>query len=549
LSALDIHETRLRLQRLPESSEKTATQEQLDEAKKRLKTKLLAFRRYRQGFYTHVAIGELGVSELAAVGDRRTHEFQFRLTRGRKGLGGGGAGAVGGFIGLLQQLQQIRNAEDSLKLQERTLAQLVALEEIDMIDLVQVDRFRQSVESERAKLLQNRNGFEQLLDSYKTATLGLPPDLPIQLDDSLIRQFQLVGREATVVQDSLVELQDRVGTLPDDAGAQSVRQILTDISKLVEPARRQLDLAQADLARMDQLVPERERSMTAKESLQFQRDREQQGKTLADLELRFGEAVAELEKLQEGLSGETRVATARRLVYWLDDFLRLVQRSILVQTRARLETVTVETVELSSQDALGIALTNRDDIMAARAELVSRSRDIAALRDELDLDPDATSADPMTTSRFRQALIDYQREHRQFLQALDRVHCGLRQNLRSLEELRVNLEIQRRAVAVALRQVDVTRAMLFAPVAPPAPGGRAAPFGSTAARDTREAQSTLRNTQNNFMCVWLNYLATRLVLFRDLGIMILDEEGRRVDTPFPDLEGRESEKLPSEAPD
>ena len=79
----------------------------------------------------------------------------------------GGAGNVGGFIGLLQQLQEIRNTESSLSAQLRTLALLEANYEAGLIDLVQVDTFRQSIETERANLLQAQNGLQNALDNFK----------------------------------------------------------------------------------------------------------------------------------------------------------------------------------------------------------------------------------------------------------------------------------------------------------------------------------------------------------------------------------------------
>ena len=122
--------------------------EQLTIAERTLLANLRSYSQYRQGFYTQVAIGELGVT-----GPQR---------------GGGGTdlslfpgqGVVGGYVGLLQQLQQIRNTEDSLRLGLRTLSRLEAYLDIGLIDLVQVDQFRQSIENERAGLLQNRTAFE-----------------------------------------------------------------------------------------------------------------------------------------------------------------------------------------------------------------------------------------------------------------------------------------------------------------------------------------------------------------------------------------------------
>ncbi|KPK47895.1 MAG: hypothetical protein AMS22_16030, partial [Thiotrichales bacterium SG8_50] len=255
--------------------------EQLTFVERALLANLRAYHQYRQGFYTQVTIGELGVSGPQRGGS------------GTVITGFSGQGGVGGYIGLLQQLQRIRNTEDNLSLQERTLARLQAFQDIGVIDLVQVDQFRQSIEDERANLLQIKNSFELSLDYYKTGTLGLPPDLPIELDDSLILQFQLVAPEATAVEDAIVALQDRVGELADDISIESIGQILTDSSMLVDLVRRQLDDVQPDLERMEEAVPGREKSMTNEEKKLFQEDRENLYDGLADLKQQFEQVQAE----------------------------------------------------------------------------------------------------------------------------------------------------------------------------------------------------------------------------------------------------------------
>src|SRR5690606_26440695 len=111
---------------------------------------------------------------------------------GGTGLAGGGAGQVGGFIGLLQSLQEIRNSRYSLDLQLRTLSLLEANLTAGTIDLAQVDQFRQNIETLRAQLLQANAALESSLDNFKTSILGLPPDLPVELDDRFIAHFQLI---------------------------------------------------------------------------------------------------------------------------------------------------------------------------------------------------------------------------------------------------------------------------------------------------------------------------------------------------------------------
>jgi hypothetical protein len=136
------------------------------------------------------------------------------------------------------------------------------------------------------------------------------------------------------------------------------------------------------------------------------------------------------------------------------------------------------------------------------------------------------------------------------IQFEDSVNQSLRQSLRALEQLRVNLEIQRRAVAIAIRRVDQTREALNRPVPPTVPGQTPQALGPTAAQNLLFALSDLRNTQNNLMSVWLNYTAERMRLYRELGIMRIDDDGMWVDEPLEQAlaVARRREPLPPELP-
>ncbi len=138
------------------------------------------------------------------------------------GFAGGGAGTVGGFIGLLQQLQQLRNTEDSLALQINQLAKLESYHAAGLITLIQVDNLRQAVETEKATLLQSQNSFQATLDNFKVNTMGLPPDLPVALDDSLIRQFQFLDPRATAIGQAWSHLRSAVGSSAGPAVARAV---------------------------------------------------------------------------------------------------------------------------------------------------------------------------------------------------------------------------------------------------------------------------------------------------------------------------------------
>ncbi len=567
--------------------------EQLTLAERTLLANLRAFQRYRQGFYTQVAIGELGVTgpqrrggffggtgltgftgqgsggfggvgDVTGFGRGGFGGAGGTGTGGGAGFAGGGAGTVGGFIGLLQRMQQIRNTRDSLNAQIRTLALLEANLEAGMIDIAQVDQFRQNIETERANLLQDQNGLASALDSFNTSVLGLPPDVPIQPDDSLIRPFQLIGPAMSAVQNDVNRFIDEFGELPEQPELQQLEQALERIDPLRRQVEKQLAALPAELEKLRANAGARTRSMTAPEKRLFERDLKRLAEDLQKLRGRLAATAGALKQLTAGLNPDTITKTADGIVDLVTEISNIVGELSLVQARARLEMITVEPLKLTPSAALQIARSRRLDWMNNRAALVDTWRliefnanalqsdvtvrfsgevgtvseynpfdfrgDTATLRGSLQFDGPFTRL--VERNSFRQQLIQYQQDRRQLIRFEDGVHQTLRQMLRDLEQLRVNLEIQRRAVAIAIRRVDQTREALNEPVPPAAPGQPVQALGPTAAQNLLFALSDLRNTQNNLMSVWLNYQASRMLLYREIGIMRLDGQGIWIDEPL-----------------
>ena len=577
--------------------------EQLTLSERVLLANLRAFERYRHGFYTDVAIGDgnvggpqrrggffgagfagftgLGSGGFAGVGSAAGFGRGFGGGGGGGGGGagfaGGGAGTVGGFIGLLQQLQQIRNSEESLAAQLRTLALLEANLDAGLIDIAQVDQFRQNIETERATLLQARNGLQASLDGFKTGTLGLPPDLPVDLDDTFIQPFRLLGQDVSDLQAELADTLSEFGDLPQDLSDEDFSLTLEKISLIRDKVGDLLAETPAELDALDAVADQRKRSMEAAEQSLFDRDRERLRQSVADLDNRFLLTEPELEALRE--TDPDEADAANRIVELIAELQGIVNDTGLVQARARVERIVVAPVDLSPEFALEIARTNRLDWMNNRASLVDTWRLIEfnanALKSNLTIRVDGDSAttvnrpfgfdengnslraslefDPPFTrlverNNFRQQLIEYQQSRRQLIQFEDGVNQSLRNLLRNLDQLSINLEIQRRAVAIAIRRVDQTREALNRPVAPPQPGEAPNVLGPTAAQNLLFALSDLRSAQNNLMSVWLNHYGTRMLLYRELGIMQLDDNGLWIDYPLEAMQPPSSDQTPLPPP-
>ena len=148
-------------------------------------------------------------------------------------------------------------------------------------------------------------------------------------------------------------------------------------------------------------------------------------------------------------------------------------------------------------------------------------------------------------NNFRAQLISYQQARRGLIQYQDSIYQVMRNYLRSLKQLELLLEIQRRAMVIAVRRADQTRELLNQP---PEPAARGRPEAAqllppTAAQNLLFALSDLRNVQNNFMSAWLNHYETRMMLYRDLGIMELDDEGMWIDRPLNESDWLEEESV------
>jgi hypothetical protein len=574
--------------------------ETLTIAERNLLANLRTFQRYRQGFYTSITVGNGSAGPVQTV-QRRGGFFggtgltgftgqgaggiggvaagQFGIQAGNIGGGGtggagigfvsGGAGTTGGFLGLLQLLQQVRNAEANRDALLRTLGLLEANLDAGLIDIVQVDQFRQQIESARANVLIAQVGYQTALDAFKVQSLGIPPDVAVKPDEGLLEQFQFLDSRTTAVQHMIEDFVKTVGQLPQEPSVAEIRRALELLAALRQKLADQFATAHTDMANLETKVPERKKTMDAKRAEQFDAERGRMSEGLSDVETRFNHTEGDLQNLEKSVGTEQPGKLTDQIVALATSLSGLTQELSLIKARARLDTVTIPALDLASERALEIARANRYDWMNNRAALVDTWRLIAfnanALKAGLDLtfsgdmgtvgnNPAAFNAQngslrvglrfdaPFTRrlerNAYRNALISYQQTRRQLYLYQDGVNFTLRSLIRQLEQLEINMEFQRRALVLAIRRVDKTREDLNKPPAsarPTTPGQPAEPvetLGPTVALNLLTALNDLQGAQNTFMSVVLNHYETRMLLYRELGIMELDDCGMWIDKPI-----------------
>ena len=120
---------------------------------------------------------------------------------------------------------------------------------------------------------------------------------------------------------------------------------------------------------------------------------------------------------------------------------------------------------------------------------------------ELDLPFDRRSQ----RNTFRTRLIEFEREIRSLTITLDNARDAVREDLRDLEQLRQNYEIQKEALVLANQRVEVTPQLIES---------RRAQI-----RDLLEAQDAQLAAQNAVSAALVDYLAAKLKFLIDIGVL------------------------------
>src|SRR5262249_18392986 len=147
---------------------------------------------------------------------------------------------------------------------------------------------------------------------------------------------------------------------------------------------------------------------------------------------------------------------------------------------------------------------------------------------------------------YRSALIAYERQRRNLMLAEDLVLEDVRSEIRQLRVLAENYKIQQRAVELQYKQVEQAFDIFNQPPTPVGPtgGGNVAANSAALTQQLLNAQAGLPRVQNTMLTIWVNFLVTRMELYRDLELMPLDPRGVWVDEiascqcPSPDSSGK-----------
>ncbi|NOX56828.1 MAG: TolC family protein [Planctomycetes bacterium] len=517
--------------------------EDLTQAERNVLYAIRKFARFRKDFYVMVVTGERAAPLPGSPGGA---ELAF-LIRGERS-------PTVGFNKLLFLHQYARNQAENVKSLERRLLDVQAMYRQGKATSLDVTQVRSSLENARVIYLWRARVFEDQLDRFKLQ-LGLPPDLELEIDDTMLEPFRFRNPRLAALEDRLRGFDTQIGELRQQTTRDRLKHF---VEELIDVRRELSDIfgeVEHELGNMDEVLAVRRRQMTEDEIREFN---ELQVKYVNRLEGLRGEFENDRDILHRFATRLAEPAPPlaeilNRAVQSRDALTRIVRRLVALETAVRAELVVLPAVDtnLTPAKAVELAIENRLDLMNRRAVVMDARRrlEIAADRLEATLDivaegevstpPLAENTKPLDfrsdqsnfrvgiavktpldrrkeRNDFRAAQIAYQRARRNYMAAEDQVKLDVRYALRRVRQEARAFEVQRRALRYAAEELQQALE-----------GDGKANDGTAGQQGLNipRALSNIRRAQDFMIEAWMDYERARLTLFRDMGTMKINEKG------------------------
>lgn len=450
--------------------------------------------------------------------------------------------AVNQYLELLQLQQLIRNQQTNVVRQEQNYSNQQAQRLAGKITLVDEDQAFTAMLQARASILQQRTALENSLDRFKLR-LGLPPTVPVVIDDQMLKAFQFSDPK---LDDLQIEIDGQTRDFRKQYEKLTGEQVAQWIPKLKEYHQR----AQVFLVEINKDVERWNKQPlptggTIVEAAQMKAFRDglinQLAQVKKDLE-GFPAALEYYRNVSDKMSMNDR---KRQFELRLRDMELAVGQLFVIQNQVRVYSLNLPKAEMTEEEAIKLALENRLDLMNARGRVLDVWRQVAIQANQLgavlnlvggmDIGTDPLVNRPFNFSaiasryrvgvqfegplnrqiarnNYRQSLIQYHQARREYMLQQDQVILELRQILRQLETDRNTFEITRRAFVSTTRQVEQVplQLSLNRPVNP-------------LTQLTNLAQ--LLEVKNQLISIWFNYERGRMQLLLATEQLQLDAMG------------------------
>ena len=432
--------------------------------------------------------------------------------------------------------------------------------------------------------------FEDALDRYKLF-LGLPTDMRVTLDQTMLQQFQLIDPSIRQLELEVLEMADQSAAIDDkDPLLSELRSAANRLSELIDNMRSNgIQLIAEDFDRVTANTPLRlsklkfEKSRDTVENA-LERDRVL-FRTIRDTFERTGDdedpapsVVTLLRQTKQKLASDDLNLKQRQEILIAmrnarEELFTIVQNLRVMQTGLRIELISLPDFDMSQETVVAIALDNRLDLMNSKARVMDarRAMEVAANRLEavLNLVAEGGVRTPLIGNKpldfrgsrsdfrfgvqmtapidqvaernaYRAALVSYQRLRRDYMRQEDQVKFEVRSDWRQLNVAHLNFETGRKNLRQAALQLDIVALNVNDPKRQLVGGAATTATTGNTGLQLLNALNAVLNAQNNLVQTWVDYERNRINIHRDMDIMVIDERGLWVDPVYQNLPGTSS---------
>jgi len=505
------------------------------------------FARFRRDFYVMIVTGRRAAPLPGSPGGA---ELAF-LIRGERS-------PTVGFNLLLLLQQFARNQAENVKSLERRLRDVQAMHLDGTATSLDVTQVRSSLENARSIYLWRARRLEDELDRFKLQ-IGLPPDLELEIDDSLLEAFQFRSPKLAALEDQLRGSDDEIGSLRKDPNQDGVTEFVRQLATLRQELEAGFVVAEGELQQIQEVLRARSRRMTEEEVQELEELEARYAERFRQLSDEFNKDRNALGELERSLTQQTQTLQQlaqilEQIVVRRDALTRSTRKLGALQTAARAQLIALPPVDadLTPARAVELALANRLDLMNRRALVMDARRRLEVAADRLEATLNLVAEGEVNTpsllennrpfdfrakestfragvavktpldrrrerNNFRAAQVAYQRARRNYMAAEDQVKLDVRYALRRVRQESKAFEVQRRALRFAAEELE--QSLETGPQQQDAAGG------SQQGLNIPRALENILEAQDYMIESWADYERARLTLFRDMGSMMIDEIG------------------------
>jgi hypothetical protein len=607
---------------------RAVTLEPLTQAERNLLYAVRDYARFRQGFYSFIAVGQATFVVGQAAGVQAlptptvspaTPSFPFanplvaplgfsvplQVTPQSVSIAGPvsppGANPTGYVQTLLQKVQQVV-ARKNLNSFEYFLKLFEVWKDGGLVNPVQVGTVEQNYLGAIEQHLTQWVQYRQSLDLFRIQ-LGLPATVNVELDDGPIQpMYDLIDlyENNSIAYAMAVNQAGKYGTEDPKVLRQRLHEVMTksplvqDLPFQKEAVRRwapwEKRSAAEIAAKVRELKAERIKLLDHKTELELRGERFSDAEQFRWDQLNYDIDLAEFENVlrayeaQPWSNEKDKVKREKKQADMFTGLHRIFAPLLAPAANQRLEEIRrawpplppvfVGEVDLLSADddtaldtVVQTAFRNRLDLMNQRAQLVDAWRKLRVVANSLlgvfnveyrlqaftpaGLDAPFSFSESRTQhqlafnsqlpivrreqrNNYRAALIAYQQQRRNWMDAQDQMAFAVRFQVRNLRIAAYNYQrVQRKNMELAFQVLDQSLQAFNQPAIPTGGGGAVSPPGgqpipadpAALTNQLLGAQGRLVNAQNDLFNQWLSYYQSRIGLYRDMGLMPLDNKG------------------------